>query len=901
MSAALRRALTPASWRPLLLPLLLAAAGSATAAEPAPAPSTANIASTAANAANAPNAATTPAAPGSPPAGCQPDPLAGRTLYLRGSLNGWTADERQRLPWACDRHELVLPLEGEQRFKLGDEAWSADADFGQPAGPGGAAMPPASGPLTLAARGRELQRHFAGGLHRLVLRWPVAGGPPQLQIDDCQALMPGQPRCQLTELRAAEVSDPVARSLRYDSRALAHKQPFGAVPAGQRVRFAVAAAAGVDSLTLVLEQRTLEGDQSVLRYTALARVPMQRTRLGAGREQFSATWQFNAVGVQGYWFEARIGGQTWVLHNNAEPLAWTREKGVGGLATVAAMPAAGPASPTAIRRYRLSVYQPGFRVPAWAQQAVYYYVFPERFRNGDRRNDPQPGTRRYHQHHQIEAQARWIGTPYRPGSGDGSDSFYNNDFFGGDIAGLIDKLPHLQRLGITAIYSTPLFLAASNHKYDTADYHRIDPGFGSNADFERLTASAARLGLRFIPDASLNHTGSDSVYFDRFGNHAGSGPSAGAPVGAFAGGRPNPASPYASWYRFDTSQSEPDKQYQGWVGVTDLPELDKNAPAWRHFAYRAPDSVTRHWLQRGAAGWRMDVAPWVPDDFWREWRGVVKATRPDALTIAETWFDPAKHLLGDMFDSTMNYIFRNAVLDWAAGGSAQAMAAQLEHLREQVPPPAFHALMNLLSSHDQPRASWVLGDKGATTPAPQRALARQRLRLAMLLQLSYPGAPAIYYGDEVGLGGGEDPYNRAPYPWADEGGQPDTVLEDEVRRLIALRKAHPVLSRGTLLAPLHVDEQALVLARRLAPGPGTGGGTGQAAAPARWAITGYSNADGPRSLRVALPAGLPADTRFADLLGGPALQARQGWLQLQLPARHGVLLVPAPTPRAPRQ
>ncbi|MCU7376363.1 alpha-amylase family glycosyl hydrolase [Paucibacter sp. O1-1] len=714
--------------------------------------------------------------------------------------------------------------------------------------------------------------------------------------------MPGQPRCQLTELRAAEVSDPVARSLRYDSRALArHKQPFGAVPAGQRVRFAVAAAAGVDSLTLVLEQRTL---RSATRACCAAHRAGTGSRCGArawarGPRAVQRDLQFNAVGVQGYWFEARIGGQTWVLQQR-RTLAWTREKGVGGLATVAAMPAR-LASPTAIRRYRLSVYQPGFRVPAWAQQSVYYYVFPERFR-GDRRGDPRlAGTRRYHQHHQIEAQARWIGTPYRPGSGDGSDSFYNNDFFGGDIAGLIDKLPHLQRLGITAIYSTPLFLAASNHKYDTADYHRIDPGFGSNADFRaphrQRRAPGPALHPRCLAQPHRQRLGVLRPLWQPRGQRA---------VGRRScrcfcrrpaqRPRPMPTGTASTPARAE----EPDKQYQGWVGVTDLPELDKNAPAWRHFAYRAPDSVTRHPGCSGAAGWRMDVAPWVPDDFWREWRGVVKATRPDALTIAEAWFDPAKHLLGDMFGSTMNYIFRNAVLDWAAGGSAQAMAAQLEHLREQVPALAFHALMNLLSSHDLAQASWVLGDKGATTPAPQRALARQRLRLAMLLRLHELPRRAGHLLRRRGRPGRQRDHVQ---PRALPLGRRRQPGRHRARRRV--RRPDRAAQGPPGAQPRHAAGAAAcgragagAGAPCLAPGPGTGGGTGQAAAPARWAITGYSNADGPRSLRVALPAGLPADTHFADLLGGPALQARQGWLQLQLPARHGVLLVPAPTPRA---
>ncbi|MCB1602935.1 MAG: hypothetical protein KDI66_23170, partial [Xanthomonadales bacterium] len=185
----------------------------------------------------------------------------------------------------------------------------------------------------------------------------------------------------------------------------------------------------------------------------------------------------------------------------------------------------------------------------------------------------------------------------------GSDARHNNDFFGGDLQGLIDKLDHVQALGANVLYLTPVFQAASNHKYDTADYHRIDPAFGTNADFTRLTREAARRRIRVVVDTSLNHTGADSRYFDRYGNFGGQG--------AYSGSVIRADSPYASWYRFDPTQVDPDKRFTGWVGVTDLPELDKASPAWRDFAYRAPDSVTKRWLDAdaGAAGWRMDVAP----------------------------------------------------------------------------------------------------------------------------------------------------------------------------------------------------------------------------------------------------------------------------------------------------
>jgi cyclomaltodextrinase / maltogenic alpha-amylase / neopullulanase len=413
---------------------------------------------------------------------------------------------------------------------------------------------------------------------------------------------------------------------------------------------------------------------------------------------------------------------------------------------------------------------------------------------------------------------------------------------------------------------TPVFRAASNHKYDTADYRAIDPAFGTNADFERLTAEAAKRGIRVIPDVSLNHTGSDSIYFDRYGNYKSDG--------AFQDNKINPNSPYASWYTLDPKPSDPDKQFKGWVGITDLPELDKSSPAWRNFAYRDKNSVMKLWLDRGAAGWRMDVAPWVPDDFWAEWRAAIKAHKPDAITIAETWFDSAKYFLGTSFDSTMNYIFRNAVLEYAAGGNAKLLYANLEMLRESYPPQAFYALMNVLSSHDQARSLHALGYT-ADANAAAIDLAKARFKLAVFFQMTYPGAPSVYYGDEVGVTGGDDPYNRATYPWADLGGKPDTHLLAEFKTLLKLRNSTPVLRRGSISAPLLTDANVVVLARQLG---------------SSWAITATNNSNAARTVSVTVPTALQGAV-FKDALSGAEVKANGLALEITVPPLYGRVLL----------
>ncbi len=781
-------------------------------------------------------AALLPFVPSTFAAECKPAPLGSATLYLRGGLNNWSASDEHAFEYRCDAYFLNLKTQGIQEFKLADEDWSPALTFGN-----------ADGQPSRAGSG-NLRREFSGE-HTLRLTF-AADGSARLDVG---------PK-SFTPTPSQPITDQAALTTRFDSRDTQFKAPFGAQPAGSEFSFTIANdVPGLKRATLVIERRQMTGNQEQLAYEPIARIAMTPRPHGQG-SGFTTRHAFPATGIYGYWFEIETDQGVYALQNNKDNIYWTREKGSMGPATVERL----PGNLNRVRRYRQTIHAPDFQVPAWAKDLVYYYVFPERFRNGDKANDPRPGGGRPQDRYQdrdVERHATWNEKPFKPGTGDGSDTLFNNDFFGGDLQGLIAKLDYIQSLGANALYLTPVFRAPSNHKYDAADYKQIDPAFGTNADFERLCAEAAKRGIRVIPDTSLNHVGADSPYFNRFNNFPAGG--------AFDGGKINPASPYAKWFKFKPDETDPNKQFQGWVGVTDLPELDKNEPSWRAYAYRDPDSVTAYWLDRGAAGWRMDVVPWVPDDFWREWRTAVKAKQPDALTVAETWFDASKYFLGDMFDSTMNYIFRNAVLDYAAGKSAKQMTANLELLREAYPQQAFSALMNLLSTHDQPRALHHFGE------AQDLALAKQRLRLAVFFQMTYPGSPTIYYGDEVGVGGGDDPFNRAPYPWADEGGKPDASLLAEFRRLVKLRRELPVLRHGTLLAPLHTDDQVLVLARQ----------DGSA-----WALTATNNALQPRTVTITLPAALAATARLKNPLDGSTARPKAGRLTLTLKPLSGLVL-----------
>ncbi|KQR16024.1 glycoside hydrolase family 13 protein [Cellulomonas sp. Leaf334] len=795
---------------------------------------------------------------------CPPPPLGDALLAVSGSLNDGRPAASDYFLYSCDAYYLNVDVTGTQTFTIADPLGTAATTLGAPDSENDVVT--ADEPFELASGEdvevvQPLSFDFTGE-HTMRLALEGDDATPTLTIGALSFVNPGIP---------LPVTDPVLRGVRFDSRDTAFKAPFGAQQTGTPIELAIEAPAGLDSATLVVETRVLEGNQEVLEYRDPVRVPMTR-HPAADVERWTASHTFETASVSGYYLELVNGERTYVYENNSDTIYWTLERGSGGVGHVDFL----PEDRTDVRRYRHTTFSPDFVVPDWAADAVYYYVFPERFRNGDDANDPDPAQDTYLDE-PVEVHEDWTDTPWVPGETDGSttdDAFYNNDFFGGDLAGIIEKLDYLDTLGVNTLYLNPIFEAGSNHKYDTADYLHVDDAFGTDEDVSRLTQEAEARGMRVVLDTSLNHTGSDSAYFDRYANFD--------ELGAFEDATITPGSPYADWYRFFPEETEPDRQYAGWAGVSTLPELTES-DSFKDFAFRSPDSVMTTWQERGVDGWRMDVAPWVTDEFWREWRTSVKAEDPEALTIAETWFDSSKYFLGDTFDTTMNYIFRNAVLDYADGRDAGAAYLNIEHMREQYPPQAFGALMNLLSTHDSARALHQFGYTGESSTAEEEAEAKQRLRLAVLFQMTFPGAPTVFYGDEVGLTGGEDPFNRATYPWADEGGDPDAALLDDVTRLIALRNDHAVLRRGSLGAPLHTDEHLVVLLREHE---------------GVQAVTAYNNDTEAHEVTVEVPAGDAGQT-FTDAFTGAVVAPVDGTITLTVPALYGTVLLsgeqPAPS------
>jgi glycosidase len=432
---------------------------------------------------------------------------------------------------------------------------------------------------------------------------------------------------------------------------------------------------------------------------------------------------------------------------------------------------------------------------------------------------------------------------------------------------------------------TPIFAARSNHRYDTDDYLHVDPALGGDAAFAALAAAARAQGIRLVLDGVFNHASSDSRYFDRYHRYA----SAGACESA--------DSPWRSWFRFTTTTTPcGSNDYVGWFSVDTLPVFEHGTAAVRDFFYRGTDSVVRHWVDRGADGWRLDAADQLDHNWWRDFRTTVKSFAPDAAIVGEIWPDASDYLLGNEFDSVMNYRFRRAVdgfvrtTDWSdsTGKIPVRTPTQLDRalraVREDYPPQASAASFNLLDSHDTNRALFTFtesGDNGLTQ-------ARERLELAALLQFTYVGAPMIYYGDEAAINapglGAADPFNRAPYPWPDASGDPstygpaDTSMIAYYSKLGRLRHELPVLRSGSF-ERLTANDAAGVYAFARA------GGT------AKPVIVALNKSGSPRDVVVRTGRLYADGAALEDRVGGTTTTVSGGAVRISLAARSGAVLV----------
>ncbi len=544
----------------------------------------------------------------------------------------------------------------------------------------------------------------------------------------------------------------------FDSRSESCKKPYGAVPCGTAVSYTVRPLRREGwSRCVLVTQREFSGQ------TAELELPC--TGQDGDRNRFSGIFSAPAEPeLVWYWFR--------LFREDGSSILLDRSGYHGG---------------ENVQSWQLTVYEES-STPAWFGCGVVYQIFPDRF---CRLELPDPagmvGSRTIHEN--------WSDLPdWRP---DAQGEVRNCDFFGGSLQGILSKLDDLADFGVTVLYLNPVFESASNHRYNTADYRAIDPMLGTEDDFHHLCQEAKRRGIRVILDGVFNHTGSQSRYFNADGFYSDTGAAQ------------SPDSPYYHWYSFHPWPAD----YDAWWGIRTLPAVREDAPDYRDFIIRGQDSVVRHWLRAGASGWRLDVADELPDDFIGEIRTAMEETAPDSFLLGEVWEDATtkiaysmrrRYLLGQELHGVMNYPFRTALIAYLLGGDADEFRETLESLRENYPPHAFYSLMNFLSTHDTPRILTVLGADHVPDSKEERAVFRlsparqqlglKRLRLAALVLFTFPGAPTVYYGDEAGMEGWEDPFNRAGYPW----GQEDSELKSFFSKLAHLRREQPALQTGQL-------------------------------------------------------------------------------------------------------
>lgn len=712
---------------------------------------------------------------------------------------------------------------------------------------------------------------------------------------------------------AAHDQDVFWDALGHDSRDGLYRHPGGAVPTGTDITLRLRAASG----DLTAAKLHIWDDRA-----DTGRLLDMHIAADDGTYEYWQVTLPGAVEPTIYWYRFLAVDGAAVVHYEDDA---ARTGGWGQ-----------PLGQSADRSWQLTVHDPAFQTPDWVKHGVIYQIFTDRFRDGDPGNNTPASSFFYGDGSAIERSngSDWntsICDPRSAGTG-ACPGRYSDNFYGGDLQGILDRLDYLQSLGVTILYLNPIFESPSNHKYDTTDFLAIDDNFGvlgnpvaSEQLFIDLAEAAHARGIRLVLDGVFNHSSSDSVYFDRYARH----PGISACESEISAQRP--------WYYFMPAAKPGDgacagdANYESWFGYDSLPKLNATNPAVRDLIFAGgPASVARYWLQ-WADGWRLDVGgdvdPGVThapgNDFWERFREAVHATKPDAYIVGEEWGLATPWTLGPEWDATMNYQFSTAILsfwrdtefvdnDRSSSSSAgpliplspSGLEERLRDLEERYPSEAFQAHMNLLGSHDTNRPLFMLDpNTGLRDPSLYEeptydwSVAIERLRGVTLLQLTLPGAPTIYYGDEVGLVGPvgfdgavwqDDPYNRIPYPWLDESGTPlythlqteagQAALRDHYKALIAARHAHPALRTGSFDTLLVEDDTRIyAYGRRLGSDA---------------AVVILHRGDAARDVRLDVSGYLPVGATFRDVIGGGTVAVNAyGQLSVAVPAQGGVLLV----------
>ena len=544
----------------------------------------------------------------------------------------------------------------------------------------------------------------------------------------------------------------------FNSKELQYKDPFGTLIPGQSCTLRIRIPKTVRTSAVECIFQAEDG-------TPAMTVPLEKDFADHNYEQFCGSFSLSVPGLYFYYF--RITGWTGSFRLFKYGDDTNMEDG---------------------SMWQISCVPGNFHAPDWAKGAAIYQVFPDRFcRSGE--TDLTGKLQPYTIHKNWNEDVDWQPTA------DGK--VLNNDFFGGNFRGITKKLDYIASLGTTILYLNPISKSFSNHRYDTGDYMTPDPMLGTMEDFSAMCAAAHERGIKVILDGVYSHTGSNSLYFDKDGAFGGNG--------AYNSKK----SPYFSWFTF---QSWPNR-YDSWWGFDTLPTVNKADPAFIEYIITGKNSVIAHWLNAGCDGFRLDVADELPAEFLTLLKQRIRQIKPDALLLGEVWEDASnkisynkrcRYFVDGVLDSVMNYPFRTAILNFVKGADDGSNLKQtVITIAENYPQDVFLSNMNLLGTHDTPRILTALADdfEGTREQQAKRRLSKDQytqavelLFMATFLQYTLPGCPSVYYGDEAGMEGHKDPFNRRTYPWNQE----DPILLGHFRQLGALRKEHSTLRLGDI-------------------------------------------------------------------------------------------------------
>ncbi|PRR84257.1 glycoside hydrolase family 13 protein [Clostridium vincentii] len=526
----------------------------------------------------------------------------------------------------------------------------------------------------------------------------------------------------------------------HDSQKINYRNPFGAVEIGQKVKLSIETN---KDITVALEFIQCNG--------SLTNIGMSKEYLNNGGYKYSVEIDTSdCLGILEYYFILIDGYGRVYYGNNDERLG-----GIGQMYNYKPIP------------YQITIYEKA-EVPDWYKEGVIYQIFVDRFYNGNEDGtilSPKDNSFIY---------GTWYDNPMYIKDSEGSVIRW--DFYGGNLKGVIKKLDYIKSLGINIIYLNPIFKASSCHKYDTGDYENIDEMFGTNEEFKLLCQKAKEKGIRIILDGVFSHTGDDSKYFNKLGKYQ--------TVGAYQ----SKDSPYFKWYRFN----EYPKRYESWWGVDNQPNVEELEPSYLDYIVKSDNSIIKKWMKLGASGWRLDVADELPDEFIQEVKKAMNQVTKDNVLIGEVWEDASnkvsysqkrKYLYGKELDSVTNYPLRENLINFIKGYiKSDKFSKRIMSVYENYPTENFHANMNIIGTHDTERILSVLDTR------------IELLRIMVVLQMTLPGVPLVYYGDEAGLEGGKDPDNRKAYPWDRENNE----ILNFYKRVVKIRNKEVSLKQGNL-------------------------------------------------------------------------------------------------------